>query len=608
MKYLLPLILACALLCGCGHTLIPEEPVSPLPTESVAGEITEPEEYGGTVQTVPLNLRKVRGLCVFNGKLLLFSGQGCTTLTLLDQETLEECASLTLDFQLEQDDPSLVLHPAGSLSFFDPDARETVLLDSTLQEVRRIPIPGALSGSPILSEDGKTLFYCTASHVRAWDLETGIRRCVKEMSFEFQTLTGVLMDGSVLQCQITEGTQVQTLYFSGTDGRLLHQLEGQCTVETSGSQYFASIPAGTYRTFLFGSDPEAPRMLFPDEAFAEVFSLPGQMAALTAFSLEDNQVQLDYYDLVSGLRTQQLVLGAYQFPRSAECVDEDTLVLLTFDPAEDRDLLILWDLCAGSSPEADAGTRYVSPYFPAESPDTAGLAQCRQQAARLGNLYGIRILFGEDAPVAKSQEHTMEPEHLVPILQRELSLLEQRLTAYPPELLKDTAAHFSSLNLCLVRSLSGAAGDPEASAGVHFLDGTDAYVIIETGAFGEQALYHQLFHLMETHIFSKSKAFDRWDTLNPAGFRYDYDYNANARRDSGVYLFEENRAFVDTYAMSYPKEDRARIMEYAMLPGNAELFRPKSMQAKLRQLCTGIREAYGLKNDAAEFLWEQYLE
>ena len=60
--------------------------------------------------------------------------------------------------------------------------------------------------------------------------------------------------------------------------------------------------------------------------------------------------------------------------------------------------------------------------------------------------------------------------------------------------------------------------------------------------------------------------------------------------------------------MSFPKEDRARIMEYAMLPGNEELFRPQLMQAKLKALCDGIREAYGLEKAEETFLWEQYLE
>ena len=59
--------------------------------------------------------------------------------------------------------------------------------------------------------------------------------------------------------------------------------------------------------------------------------------------------------------------------------------------------------------------------------------------------------------------------------------------------------------------------------------------------------------------------------------------------------------------MSYPTEDRARILEYAANPGNEALFVPPVMQQKLRRICQGIREAFSLTDDPDTFLWEQYL-
>jgi len=603
MNHLLPLILACLLLCGCSRTTLPDTTV-PLPTESVAGSVSEPEEYGGTVQTVPLNLPQVQGLRMFEDKLLLFSGQSNTTLTLLEADTLTERARAVLDFPLDPEDSSLRFHPNATLSFFNPVTEETVVLNTALQEVRRIPAPGALSGIPILSDDATTLFYCTASHVRAWDLDDSIHRCVKEMSFDSQSLTDVLLDGAVLQCRIREGSEPHTLFLSAEDGALLYRGSGNFSLKTDKGSYYAAIPAGTYRTLVFGTDPEVPVALTPVSLDGEPFFLPGQRAAVTVTQQEDRRIRLDYYDLSSGLRSCHLTLDRNQVPRTVECFDEDTLVILTCDPAE----LTLWDIRAESPLSVTDTTCCIDAYHPADDPDTAGLEQCRRQAAALGARYGIKILLWEDAAQVKPWNYELEPEHLVPILQQELTLLEQRLARYPQPILPKTAAHFSSLNLCLVRSLTAASEHPEAVPGVQFLDGSDAYVVIPTGTYGEQALYHQLFHLMETHIFSESKAFDRWEELNPAGFEYDYSYAANARRDSGVYLFEENRAFVDTFSMSFPKEDRARIMEYAMLPGFQQLFAPWQMQAKLTRLCTGIREAYGLKGQEERLLWEQYLE
>ena len=59
--------------------------------------------------------------------------------------------------------------------------------------------------------------------------------------------------------------------------------------------------------------------------------------------------------------------------------------------------------------------------------------------------------------------------------------------------------------------------------------------------------------------------------------------------------------------MTYPKEDRARLMEYAMMPENESYFITDTMQAKLRTLCLAIREAYDLETATESFLWEQYL-
>lgn len=601
MNRLLPLILLCLLLCGCADTALPEETIPP--RSSVALEVSEPEEYGGTVQKIPLTLRKVRGLRTFNDKLLLFSGQGSTTLTLMDSQSMEELSRVMLEFPLEAE--ALRLHTDGTLSFFDPDAEETVVLNEALQEIRRISAPGGLTSPPILAPDGDTLFYCTASHVRAWDLESGIRRCVKEMSSESQILTDVLMDGTVLQCLVTIGGKEESLFLSAKDGRLLHRGLGSYTLLTEDDRYYAAFPAGYNRLLVFGSGDSPARMLFPADAAWQSFFLPEQEGLLTAATQADDRVVISFYDLDSGQRSDTLTLDALQNPKAAVCVSGD-LFLLTYDPEEDQDLLYRWEVRSSSEDTAS----YTFPYYPAAAPDTEGLAQCSREAARLGNRYGIQILIGEEAAETEPWDYDFTAEHLVPLIQRELELLGQRLEAYPEDMLRQTASHFSRLTLCLVRSVTGTgkSGSLNRATGVQFLDDGGAYVVIAAGQFSEQALYHELFHVMETHIFSASKAFDRWNELNPAGFQYDYDYAANAVRDSGVYLFQEHRAFVDTYSMSFPKEDRARIMEYAMLPENGDLFRTDTMQKKLQTLCTGIREAYSLKEYEDPFLWEQYLD
>jgi hypothetical protein len=121
-------------------------------------------------------------------------------------------------------------------------------------------------------------------------------------------------------------------------------------------------------------------------------------------------------------------------------------------------------------------------------------------------------------------------------------------------------------------------------------------------------VYHELFHVIDTRVMSECSYYDKWGELNPKGFKYDYDYIVNQQRDGSKYLEASTRSFIDTYSMSFPKEDRAKIMEYACGEGNEDYFATATMQQKLKQLCQGIRKAFGLQKSTEVYLWEQYLE
>lgn len=607
MKQLPILALACLLLCGCRQSPIPLSPnhshAAPSALEASAAETRS------ALGVFPLEQRKVRGMIGWDGHLLLLSGYGSTTLTLLEPESLSPTASLALEFELSPESPSLILCEEG-LSFYDPTTRETLILDKSLQILRRIAVPGNLVGEPVLSRDGKTLFYCTAFDVRAWDLGTNIRRCVKEMAYERQQMTAVLLDGQVLQCTVLDGTREKALFLSGENGLLLQEAPSGTQVHTAENRYYASVPTGAIHSLVFGTESTGPQTLVPEDIYAQGHFLPESQALVTVSVLGDTQIQLEYYDLISGRCRSRLALTGCQIPKSLAVPENGFLYILTYDPDQDRDVIHRCDIRESGPFFLREETDYRSPYYTAENPDTAGLARCRQLAEEIGQVHGIQVLIGEEAAAVTPWDYDLEPEYLVPVLQQELQLLKERLTYYPEEFLAATASHFSQLKLCLVRSIrsSTASGSPDLATGLQFQEGADTYVAIALGLPSEQALYHQLFHVIETRILSESKAFDHWNDLNPAGFCYDYDYSANAQRDSGVYLFEDHRAFVDTYSMSFPKEDRARIMEYAMLPGKKDLFRTEVMQKKLKTLCDGIRDAYNLEACEVPLLWEQYLE
>lgn len=603
MKRLFFLLCVCLLLSGCGEV----EAAETNPTTTAATAVPAQEEAtissqatGETLQILSSQAADGYYLRAFHGGLLLFSGSEKTTLTLLQGEELSAAASVSMEFFLDSADPSIQIWK-DTLSYFDPLQQQTVVLDRTLKEVSRIAAPDGLVGSPVLSSDRNVLYYCTANALRAWDLRTGIRRMIKEFSYASQSVSGLHLNDTVVQCSVQDGTQSRTLLISVKDGSLAAEHDGQLSLVTQGSQYYASFLSGAVQTLVFGSASQSPKMLMPDGLFDQWYFLPALHSVVTSQKATDGTVEISYFDLSSGRMTASLSLDGQTIPVSAAC-DSRWVYLLLYNEQNPGTTICRWDITT----QTPSDQIYTSAY----SADSVALAQCQQTAKELGEKYGIEILIGQDAVAVQPWDYDLEAETLAPILQRELDLLDQRLEQYPTGMLSATASDFSSLKICIVRRLTGSAesGSLDSANGLHFLNDGDAYVALAAGKYAEQALYHELFHVMETHILNHSVAFDQWEALNPAGFTYDNDFAKNEQRDHETYLTGEDRAFVDTYAMSFPTEDRARTMEYAMLPGKAETFQSRTMQAKLLKICEAIREAYNLESEDSIFPWEQYLD
>lgn len=581
MKLLLTTLL-CLFLTGCSApTEAPPTEAAPLSRE-IADSLQA--QFSSEVEAVSLPVGDIQQIFPTEDGFLI---QSQTTLTLLN-ETFQITTSCTLDFVPE------ISVSEQAISAYDPHSCQMLLLDLSLQELRRLSLPPACSGSPVFT--GSCVYYCTQDSLYCWDLESGIRRRIREAAYENPTLTGIHWNNTVLQCRIRDESQERDLFLDAQTGQILQELDTTARLETMDGRYYCIFPTGTADNLIFGSDPKTSMGFFPESLSAQCTFLPESHRAVT---WEDST--LSCYDLETGLLLDTLTLS--HAPK-AIMNRKDTIFLLISQ--QDRDILLRWTPQGNS----DNPTVYTDSWFTSDSPDHAGLSRCQEYAHRLSQRFGIEILIWKDAAATAPWDYTFTPEHRYPVLLSRLQLLERCLDQYPGEILSQTAAHFDTLKICLVQSITGTAGENSltTATGIQFLHNRDSHVVLATGPYMEQALYHELFHAMETHIFSHSNALDRWNELNPAGFTYDLDHAANARRNSGVYLEGSHRSFVDIYSMSFPKEDRARIFEYAMLPEQEHLFQSKTMQSKLDSICRGIREAYCLEASDYPLIWEQYLQ
>lgn len=602
MHRFLSLLLILLLLTGCAA----QEPVSP-PTEAPAAEPQaqsapflelSAESRAVTEYALPAD---VTGFLPLGERLLFFRGSEATKLTLVEPASQQTVAVY---------ETGMVLHPEngtvqilkGGLSYFNPQAGETVVLDGLLQEVRQIPAPEDLTGMPLLSADGQTLYYCTPSAIRALDTASGISRVLREASYPVQGLSGLLLEDSVLQVSITESDGTwQTLFLSSEMGQLLETQDGKVLPETIGQRYFLRQKKGNRNTLLFGTAGETPMVLTPWFGVDSSFFLGDRV--LTAFA-DPNSLELHLYSLDSGLRSASF----FGLPSDTVLLDaaqgEDGRIWLLCKQQEGT-MLYHWD------PEATATkdtTSYISPQYTRQEPNMDALAACSLYAKELSHRHGVEILVYTDAVALEPWDYELEYEYDAAALYRELELLDRRLSNYPAGFLQTLAAKFDGLKLCIVRSIRGTpgSGSVEIANGIQFRDGYTAYIVLAAGHDTEGALYHELCHLIDTVVLTESTAYDSWEQCNPASFRYanspDHSMKAQDWRQAGW------ESFLDDYSLSYAKEDRARIMEYAMTEGHGERFQSPYLQAKLRLLCTGIREAFGLADAAEAFPWEQYLE
>lgn len=135
----------------------------------------------------------------------------------------------------------------------------------------------------------------------------------------------------------------------------------------------------------------------------------------------------------------------------------------------------------------------------------------------------------------------------------------------------------------------------------------------------ESALHHELWHATESKLESvlgyELFCDGAWDALNPSGFYYNQSYEDwNNDYNDYVYMFNlepsDGLYFVDSYSLTFAKEDRACIMEYIMSSGyeyDAEqLMRCPAIRAKLRFMADAMRKGFDTSGwDSPR--WERFL-
>ena len=592
MKRLVWMLLAALLLTGCSaqRSFIPEESTE-APTEPVSLYIANSsveQQSGGAVKVYVPEEANYIGMAAMADKVVLVSD--LSELTLMDSETGQLAGSIKVGEPISCQEADFTVSDLG-ISYYRDDGRELVFLDNDLQQQAKVEIPQGISGRPCVSHTNQEIYYCKDKEVRALHMQTGISRLVKSQVCENIELVASHLDGTMLACRVTDAQGAESMiYLDSATGQTLDDVNQLTDIQTGDTQYLVSRVEGIVTQQIFGTLDTQPKIVTVEEPLTAAFRLGGGYH----WYMDEGTLVMDFYDFTTGTHSGHVRMVGVSEPIS---VDADDRYIWVLAREGERALLYRWDVSASATGEEQS---YIEPLYTRDNPDTEGLAQCAQRALQMQETYGIQVHIGADA-LAVNGGYELVDEYLTSALTQMLDRIEALLTQFPEDFLKDSLAK-GQMHISLVRSIGG---DREM---VQFYENGDAYVLLQVSENIEESFLHGVAYVIDSHVLGNSRDYDDWKKLNPEDFDYDYSYYVYSTHEDSPYLTDENRAFVDAYAMTFPHEDRCRMFVYAMTEGNADLFASDTMQAKLRRMCQGIREAYDYEKSDQTFPWEQYLE
>ena len=602
IQILLCLLLA-LLLAGCGNSQQESENGAIDPTASQPHPDTgfyvpdsEVEQLsGGAVKYYALPEGNYSELLPFGENFLLLNIGEDTQIELLVGQTLTSAVKTKVTGKITAANGSLQLGAEG-LAYWDPSEGTLVFLNASLREISRMQMPAEILGTPWLAPSWSELYYCTASGVYVLDMHTGISRILRQQRAKWQSITGVLMDGRVLQCDTESGGSRVTVFIDAKTGETLETGNHFTEVKTSGENWYCAMKSGTVQEYLVGCGQQMWN-LWPGEGTEKMLPLPERNAVVSYQETQDG-CRLEYYDVSTGKRSASVDLPGLK-DAGKLCVDGTTgdIWFLVYDRSKQINGICRW--IPENSPVEDPQD-YRAMHYTRENPDTAGLEMLRQEVEALEKTYGIKLLLGDRPGEVTPEGYLFETEYLVQAYEAYLPQMEQLLSQFPQGFFR-TLAQRTNTKTLFIGLVRGISESPASSNVAQYWLREDAYLMLPLGENLEQSFYHGIMHAIETRVLSVTSAYYDWETLNPEGFAYGVE-NSN-----GEYLQDGNQWFANASAMTSEREDRAFTMEYACAAGNADLFRSPNMQKKLQMLCKGIRQAFKLQEREETFLWEQYI-
>ena len=526
------------------------------------------------------------------------------------------------------------------LRIFDLESGKFLWMDENFNIVSEYFVDGDYVSAPRMDLNNKYLYYVNYSgRILQKDRETGEEKRIDPGAdfYEPPYIEGIYNNGTLLAVTgtILEKTDNGLDNFRSVknyvdlSGGNIYESSSFSPVTGSGSMYYTTL-YGMLDQAVFGdfSQPDMTwQFLFDDyEEYDHVFAWPQERRLCTSYTEETSDGKarevLSLYDMDSGrkvacwpvdIEDDEAVNAVWPVFADYRADTGQVVFYLSSRPDE----IYVWNTL-NEDTICGEGKSYRVPYIPADTYEPQLFAQLEDYAAGLEQRFGVEILLGDDCPVQLSG-YQAEISNSVPKIYRSLKFMEECLSKYPDgffEQLQDGCG--GKLEFYLVKRLIPD-GDDSLSSTVGLYGGRNGqYIAISIDSPGrlQTLIYHEISHAIDYMISGdgdQNYTSALWNLMNPPGFSYAWGYRENAMDTSWDYIFNgpgspKEAWFVDIYSKSFPTEDRARIMEYAMgmYPGCA-YFESPHIRQKLTVMSETIRRSFDTEGWPETLWWERPL-
>lgn len=535
--------------------------------------------------------------------------------------------------------PANVVSDSEQLRIYDPQTRSFMWLDGGFNLIKTWEMPEDVSANPVMDQSNCYVYYVNLDgDIIRLEMATGL--AVKlDAGLEQRpepNLEGIFNHGTLLKASgmavDDSGVLFASHYMDVVKNKVIASRSDFSSISGREDNYLvwmnnqlSQIVYGNY------SDTHISELIFENYAeYQSMFAFPDDERVFTYFNknLADGTSTgvLSMYCLTDGTKP-----AAFTVPEDAGVGGNNRPLYMAYLPDSGRVVyavtsenpkLYVWDTQTPESQSGDNGL-YKYPYMAEDAQDTDEMERLKAYAQSLGEQYGVKVFIADDAP---TQLWGYKAEHVtsVRLTQRALMILRQALGSYPDgffeQLHNEAQGPLKFYILC--NFVPDGSDSLSTTTGLFGQDAAQQYVALNVVDLDrlEPLIYHEISHAIDNKLFGVSNQTyhsEAWDMLNPEGFAYDFSYQSNAQianwdhvYGGGVFMENQGTAyFIDAYSKSYPTEDRARIMEYAMgYYPSSKCFGEEYLWKKLEYISRDIREHFDTAGWPEVTWWERALQ